>query len=300
MGGGHTRRAVLGAVVGAVAGTVATGRGRAGEPEPCEELELARMGLAGERELHALVTAELEAAEQRIASLRAEITTLRDAARPPHPYDEAQREEARRVGLEARSGVALLDYDQPGAREGLATAWFVDEHHLLTNAHNADPIEAETVLRGWTLEGASFGVEFVEVVEDKQPDVALLRADRAAPRVLTTAEPESVEPGDRLVQVGHPAIAGNWLISLGELIERDSKDLVTTVPAAGGASGSPLLDLDGRVAGMLYSGRDADGEDWTVPPAPISTDVIQYPMVEPTHALHVPIEDAMALYEGWT
>ena len=224
----------------------------------------------------------------------------------PGGFEDDVLADARTVGKQVRESVVYLEVPS-----GHATAWFIDDHHILTNSHNVLGLSSVTA---WTLDGSSLDVEVVEAVPEMLPDVALLRADRAG-TPLSLGSAASLEPGDSVVQVGHPGDVGSWLISVGLHLrtsgirnEADApptgpgvvSEIVTSVPGTQGNSGSPLVNLDGEVVGMTHGGTDQDPLPIDGPPEPSEPTVYDWPFAAKTWARHVPIETAAELYEEWT
>lgn len=298
MSGRISRRQLLGA--GATAALVPFGVDAAAATGPCDTYREQRDALEGERDQLAQLETERDRLADAIDALQSTVAAGRDAARGDHPYDAATREAARAVGLEARPGMAFLEMTDD-ISVTTASAWFVDEHLLLTNNHNVSDLTPETNRTFWTIDGERHTFEVVGRSE-QGADIALLRTDAVAPKVLPTGSSEALEPGDRLVQVGNPGGFGQWVLTLGELLEHraDWGDFVTTVPGLQGVSGSPVVDMAGEVVGVTYAGQPHT--DWQPGdrPEPASTDVVTYPLVPDSDGLHVPIEAALELMEGWT
>lgn len=270
--------------------------------DPCDEygslatdLEDARAGLEAER-------AERDELRDRRAALLESVTTRWREVRGEQTVSDGVYERATRVADDARPGVAFLDMadeSEFGERLMEATAWFVADDLLLTNAHNVAELTAGATRRAWTYGGEEFAFEVVDHVEDLRPDVALLRTDHPAPAVLETGSSGPLSAGDHLVQVGHPAGFGFWVASLGVVTDAFDGEITSTVPGLTGVSGSPVLDLDGAVVGMTYGGSPR-GEESGGRPRPAPPDVHVYPLVADENGLHVGIETALELLEAWT
>jgi serine protease Do len=223
----------------------------------------------------------------------------------PGGFEDAALEAARTVGSRVRESVVPLELPS-----GQATGWFVDDRHVMTNAHN---VFGRTSATAWTVDGSSFDVEVVELVENLFPDVALLRADSAG-TPLPLGSASSLEPGDTVVQVGHPGEVGNWLITVGRHMHsmglEDGADsppdgyatvpeLTISTPGAQGNSGSPLVNLDGEVVGMTHGGTDQNPLPHDGPPEPSEPVVYDWPLRWKMWSLHVPVETVIEHYEDW-
>lgn len=253
--------------------------------------------------------AEIDFLGSRLAELEAELERLPDviadrqrrileshAARSEPRFASDVRARAREVGLDARESVVVLDVEGRHD-EGTATAWFVTDHLLLTNAHNVGR-EFET-LYGVTVGQETFEAELVGHVESQWPDVALLRTDFAG-TPLSVGDSASLSRDDPLVQVGHPGAQdfGFWVLTLGGFLARSSPNaLSATIPGLTGSSGSPILDLSGDVVAMTYGGGAA--EDTAADGATDDAVRVGLLAAEPSTSA-VPIETAMERMGGWT
>lgn len=234
-------------------------------------------------------------AEATVEELEAELLQRRqERLADLSSMDGQTRERAREVGIAARQGVVVFR----ATANRLGTAWAVDEHHLLTVAHNVP-----TDVQGadcWTLGGESFEAEVVDVDEDRSPDVALLDTDRSL-SPLPTGSADSLMPDDTLVQVGHPGNFGFWVLAAGPFLRRDRENqFASEVPILVGNSGSPVLDLDGMVVGMSTSATidDEQAEAWG---EPFRDETVRHTPIRPEiTTYHVPIDVALDRMEAWT
>lgn len=215
---------------------------------------------------------------------------------------------AQSVGTQVRESVIMLELDG-----GQATGWYVDDRHVMTNAHN---VAGQNSATARTMDGSSFGLTVVDLVEEMFPDVALLRADRSG-TPLPLGSASSLEPGETVVQVGHPGDVGNWLITTGRYLRSSGMDdedwddeveddfepvpdLTTSAPGAEGNSGSPLVNLDGEVVGMTHGGTDQNPLPIDGPPEPSEPIVYDWPLRWKMWSSHVPVETVVEYYEEWT
>lgn len=252
------------------------------------------------------IQAEIDRLEATLPMRRRKRTNLEGVVSLFEPPAEAVIATAKEVGTAAREAVVFLQ-----AGGGIATAWYVDEHHLVTNAHNVyDFATGETrESTVWTLGGEELPASVVGVNESLQPDVAVLRTETAGPASLP---PGATPPGDSrepLVQVGHPGGIGNWMLTLGNLRSigqygRESGDpyveLETDVPGRQGVSGSPVLNFDGEVVGLTYAGSPVQAKQ--ADERPIVADPVVYdrPIASLSYGFHVGIDDVMEYYGEWT
>lgn len=249
------------------------------------------------------VDAERATLQAEIAELEARIDRLETEREIFAPVERSVVERAEAVGRAARPATVYLEFEF-----GHATGWFLDARHVVTNAHNVldgSGVSSPTV---WTVDGDSYDAEVVDAVATMNPDVALLRTDRAGPASLVPGDSTALAAGDRLVQVGHPGGTGNWVVSLGEFLDSETwvdaeigsgRDLTTTVPGRTGVSGSPILDFDGEVVGLTHSGTDAYERPGGERPIP-SPEFVYDRMIGPrSRANHVPVETVLEAVDAW-
>jgi serine protease Do len=233
--------------------------------------------------------------EGTVEDLRAQVQQRRQERRERLSTMPAQtKQQAQTVGIAAREGVVVL---QAGAGS-LATAWAVDDSHLLTVAH-AVPAPGRPV-ECWSLDGEPFEGTVVDLVDDQNPDVGLIETDQTL-TPLETGSSQALEPDDPLVEVGHPGNFGYWVLSAGPYLAHErTHAFASEVPILIGNSGSPVLDLDGQVVGISsfatidQAQQAAWGEpfrDETPMHEPVRPEITTY---------HVPIEDAIDRMEEWT
>lgn len=218
------------------------------------------------------------------------------------PMDESIIADAEAVGRDAREAVVVVDVG-----DGAGTGWFVDDRHVITNAHNVvneftGDVRDDLTL--WFLDGASSDASVVDYEPDIDPDIAILRSDDPAPATLDLAADPAAD-GDVLVQVGHPGGVGNWVISVGVVAEADyyigeGRKMLSDVPGAAGVSGSPVLTLDGRVVGMTSAGEPTTDHEPGERPGPHPPIVYDRPLPEQAETIHEGLADMRERYEAWT
>jgi S1-C subfamily serine protease len=102
------------------------------------------------------------------------------------------------------------------------------------------------------------------VLRDFRNDLALLRAPVRLP-VAAIRDDGGIRAGDSVVAVGFPLpglLASEANVTTGTVsalagIDNDTRFLQITVPVQPGNSGGPLLDLEGRVVGVVVGKLDA-------------------------------------------
>lgn len=228
------------------------------------------------------------------------LSPLRPGEEEPPELDDEAVERAGEVGRRVRESVVYLQTDLGRGAHASGTGFaYGDGSHVVTNAHNVRESETFDL---WTVDGERFDAEVVDHVEDRQPDVALVRADGLDLETLDGGSSDDLEAGQPLLQVGHPTIMGNWIITAGPMAEQRRLDprLRTHVPGMQGNSGSPLLSLDGEVVGLTYGSTPPGNRGPDDPPAGPPTDEAHTRLVGRMVSLHETIEDVDERYESWT
>lgn len=232
-------------------------------------------------------------------------TTQTSAETRTEGADESQsarEQEVQQVGEAIRPAVVSVDTKMTSSSGGGGTGWFVDDHLIITNSH---VIDGASSIACWTLDGESFEPEVVESTDHRsQPyhDVALLRTDFTAPKVLSLGDESTLSRGQPVVQVGHPFAIGNWVISTGEYVrEQDYGDaILTTTPNMSGNSGSPLVTLDEQVVGLTTGDvpREQSHRGRDEAPEPVEPEVYES-YQDATYATHNPASVVQDYLDDW-
>lgn len=215
----------------------------------------------------------------------------------------ADDQQVQRVGKAIRPAVTSISTRTGTAAASGGTGWFVAENFVITNSHVVDGASSITC---WTLEGDSFEAEVVDSTDYRSRpyhDVALLRTDFSAPKVLSLGDESSLTEGQTVVQVGHPYAIGNWVIASGEYVrERKFGDaILTTTPNMSGNSGSPLVTLDGTVVGLTTGGVPKERRSRRVGEAPEPVEPTVYESYQDaTYATHNPATLVEQYLNDWT
>jgi S1-C subfamily serine protease len=179
------------------------------------------------------------------------------------PMDGQVSDELRRALTDAASSgqsVAARSAPPPRRLEATGTGFAVSENgQLVTNHH---------VVAGCTdvqVRAPSQDAEpAVVVAHDQENDLALLAARVSLPAAAFRGDP-AIRAGDAVVAVGFPLpglLASEASVTTGTVsalagIGNDARLLQVTVPVQPGNSGGPLLDLHGRVVGVVVGKLDA-------------------------------------------
>ena len=206
---------------------------------------------------------------------------------------------AKQLGLQVRKSVVYIaaKYDKYSYAQG--TGWFLDSKgHIVTNHHVIDGAKEFKI---WTVDGTEYSATVKG--QSKSPDVALLKIDADSTPSLPIGSSSTLEKEQPVLDVGHPSTVGNWIISLGRYTgpvryEESPNDLGTSLPGTQGNSGSPLMTLDGSVAGLTYGGMPKEARMPGETPK-VTDDRVHEELDPRMVALHVPIERAMEHVRKW-
>jgi S1-C subfamily serine protease len=152
--------------------------------------------------------------------------------------------------------------------DGLATGsgFAVDEHTLVTARHVVDDTRSVQVS---TYDGHEVLTSSSLVAVDA--DLAIVRTTDPLPTSAELAE-DDPQVGDRITVVGYP-LGGALTVTKGHvtgtrsdpLDENAVAVLIADAHVEPGSSGSPVLDADGRVAGVVYAKGTSDTTTYFVP-----------------------------------
>jgi len=208
--------------------------------------------------------------------------------------------DAKDLGLQIRESVVYIDVDLPGTKGSHGTGWFIDDQGtILTNDHVINGNEELTV---YTLDGTEYTPTVKGRSKDENPDAALLEID-ADSTPLEFGSEDTLDTDEPLLEVGHPAVSGAWIISLGRYegineYRTSPDDLTSSMPTSSGSSGSPLLTLDGKVVGLTYGGMPTDRTAYGEAPEPMDDDVHTYLELNQV-AVHEPSSQVQDQLDEW-
>jgi S1-C subfamily serine protease len=212
-----------------------------------------------------------------------------------HGADLEELELAGRVADASLPSVVKVLAELDGGTTATGTGWAWADGLVVTASHTVSMGELRVVTRGGDSLDASV------VASSTVQDLALLRV----PGLVLPALPRADGPaglGDLLVGIGHPQGYAPWSVSLGRatsVSDGSQPRVLSTVPIGPGSSGGPVLDADGRVAGMTIGGQWPAASDH----APASTQPIHVHVAPLTSgaeaAVHVPIAVVAGLVDGW-
>ncbi len=147
--------------------------------------------------------------------------------------------------------VAIRVTGRDGRQEGLGTGFVVSADGLIaTNRHvlgEGRPLRVETA------DGKSHDVKTIHAA-DRKLDLAILRIDATGLTPLELGDSTTLKEGQAVMAVGNPhglreSVVSGVVSGLRTIEDRPMIQLA--IPIEPGNSGSPLLDMNGRVHGIL-------------------------------------------------
>lgn len=151
-----------------------------------------------------------------------------------------------------KPSIVVVTFDgRDGDRQGLGSGFIVESNGLIaTNLHvigEARPIQVQLH------DGRKFDVVSIEAT-DKHHDLALLKIDAENLPALPLGDSDDLRDGESVVAIGNPLGLERSVVA-GVLSGRRDVDnramLQVAMPIERGNSGGPLLDLQGRVHGLI-------------------------------------------------
>jgi regulator of sirC expression with transglutaminase-like and TPR domain len=185
------------------------------------------------------------------------VTTPSAAADDGTGNDKAQKTEAQisksveQLVEKVRKSIAVITFTgRDGKRQGLGTGFVVDAGGLIaTNLHvigEARPI---------TVQLADKNYEVTSIhASDRSLDLALLRINAKNLPVLSLGDSAAVKQGQAVVAFGNPLGLTHSVVSgiVSSKREIEGRPMIQlAIPLERGNSGGPVLDLDGRVQGII-------------------------------------------------
>lgn len=155
------------------------------------------------------------------------------------------------AAMTKKSVVVVTFQGRDGERQGLGSGFIIDPQGLIaTNLHvigEARPISVELQ------DGRKFDVTAIEATE-RSNDLAILRIDARDLPALPLGNSDELQDGQPIMAIGNPiglelSVVSGVLSGRREIEGRSM--LQVALPIERGNSGGPLIDLQGRVHGVL-------------------------------------------------
>jgi serine protease Do len=165
--------------------------------------------------------------------------------------DEASPPSIKSLAAKLRPSIVVITYaGRDGAQQGLGTGFVIDKSGLIaTNLHvigEARPISVQTA------DGKTLLLKSIHA-SDRALDLAILQVDATDLTPLPLAD-EKPAPGESIVVMGNPHGLKHSVVSgvVSGVREIDSRNMLQlAVPVEPGNSGGPVVDLQGRVLGVV-------------------------------------------------
>ena len=151
-----------------------------------------------------------------------------------------------------RKSVVVVSFSgRDGKQQGLGTGFVVSADGLIaTNLHvigEARPIDVQFS------DGRTFAVTAIHATE-KSMDLAVLKIDATDLPVLELGDSDALKQGEQVIAIGNPLGLRHSVVSgvVSEKRELEGKPMIqVAIPIERGNSGGPLLDMQGRVHGIV-------------------------------------------------
>lgn len=165
--------------------------------------------------------------------------------------DESSPASVKSLAAKLRPSIVVITYaGRDGTEQGLGTGFVIDKTGLIaTNLHvigEARPISVQTA------DGKSLAVKSVHA-SDRALDLAILQVEATELPPLPLAD-EKPDTGESIVVMGNPHGLKHSVVSgvLSGLREIDGRNMLQlAVPVEPGNSGGPVVDMQGRVLGVV-------------------------------------------------
>jgi S1-C subfamily serine protease len=154
------------------------------------------------------------------------------------------------------SVLLITTADRNGKPVAGGTGFLVSrEGYLITNQHVIRKA-ASAVAKGDN--GTTFHVEGI-LATDLQHDLAILKIDSRGAPVLPLGTSAQIKAGEKVAVIGSPlGLEGSLsegIVAANRDLKQVGRILQITAPISHGSSGSPVLDLNGRVVGVAVGSR---------------------------------------------
>ena len=176
----------------------------------------------------------------------------------PVVADDAKTEPAKpsasveKLNEQARKSVVVVTFTgRDGRQQGLGSGFIIEPNGLIaTNLHvigEARPIRVQLT------DGKSFDVTSVHAY-DRNLDLALIKIDAKDLPALPLGDSSALKQGQAIMAIGNPHGLKHSVVAgvVSGTREIDNRSMIQlAIPIEPGNSGGPLLDMEGRVHGIL-------------------------------------------------
>ncbi|HEV2947709.1 MAG TPA: trypsin-like peptidase domain-containing protein, partial [Gemmataceae bacterium] len=179
------------------------------------------------------------------------MVSARDEGDTPQKIAPQDSKAVEQLVEKVRKSIAVITFTgRDGRRQGLGTGFVIDPDGLIaTNLHvigEARPISVQ-------LGDKHYEVRTVHA-SDRLLDLALIRVNAKDLPALTLGNSDDVKQGQAVVAFGNPLGLTHSVVSgvVSSKREVEGRPMIQlAIPLERGNSGGPLLDLDGRVQGII-------------------------------------------------
>lgn len=168
----------------------------------------------------------------------------------------AQSKSVVQLVKKTRSAVALISVmDAFGIERGQGTGFFISGNDLITNHH---VVKGAASISVQTHDSTRFDVKRIVAI-DTLNDLALIRLDRYAGvhAGMLQLDEQVPELGEKVYVIGNPLgfdqTVSDGIVAGVRRIEDVKETIQFTAPISSGSSGSPLMNEDGNVIGVVRS-----------------------------------------------
>jgi regulator of sirC expression with transglutaminase-like and TPR domain/S1-C subfamily serine protease len=174
------------------------------------------------------------------------------AAEPPKDASTPAAPSVEKLAAKVRPSVVVVTVQgRDGKREGLGTGFVVSADGLIaTNLHVIGEGRAVTVE---TADGKKYDVTAIHA-SDRHLDLAVVKIAARGLAPLELGDSSTLKEGEAVVAIGNPQGLKHSVVAgvVSGLREIDGRALIQlAMPIEAGNSGGPLLDMQGRVHGLL-------------------------------------------------
>ena len=152
----------------------------------------------------------------------------------------------------------LQPYKNQSSDESIGTGFFIDnDGHILTCAHVVDD-SIKTYVSIPQVGKNYFDTELIGIAPYSTHDLAILKIKNYKnKRFFEFGDSDKIKPGDKVIALGYP-LGQDRLKRTGGIISGiQDGDIQTDAPINPGNSGGPLLNEEGKVIGINFSGFSA-------------------------------------------
>jgi FKBP-type peptidyl-prolyl cis-trans isomerase len=157
--------------------------------------------------------------------------------------------------------VEIVALNEKGSPTKLGTGFFISADGLVvTNCH---VIQGANSLAAFDNHGALFGLERI-LACSADPDLAVLKFRAHDVSFLEGTHSVPVE-GDKIIVIGNPTgLAGTVSDGIVSGIRENGSIIQITAPISPGSSGSPVLDENGKVIGVVEGQREGQNLNFAI------------------------------------